>query len=599
MGGVRLRTKILLSLLLTSLGLTLASLLVVRYSVQKQVRAEIFQDLNNSVQAFENVQRQREESLSRSAALLADLPPLRALMTAGDAATIQDASTDFWRLSGSSLFVLADRGGRVMALHAATPGFTRMLAQDSLQRDAQAEEPNHWWFGGGHLYEIFIQPIYFGAPAQKNLLGILAVGYEIDESVARGIGRVAAGEVAFGYGRGPVVSTLSSSQRSELTAKWDAVGAITGVSLEDIELGKERYLRAAISLTPAASPHPVTLVVLKSYDQATAFLHRLNRLLLGLGLATLAAGGVIVIVISHTFTRPLKNLVGGVRSLEAGDYAYPLPGGGDDEVAEVTAAFIRMRQTLQHAQRQLLENEQLATIGRMASSISHDLRHSLTAVVANAEFLCESRLSRGEREELYREIRVAVNQMTDLIESLLEFSRTRESLRLAYGSLEDSVRRSADAVRAHPDFHHVNMETICEGGTGAWFDPVRIERVFHNLLLNACEAAPPENGLIRITIANDNDRFVIRVADNGHGIAETIRPHLFNPFVSQGKENGSGLGLTVVLKIIQDHGGEICVESTSPAGTVFQISLPKLGPSNGSQRGIPAAGLTPIVRTQM
>lgn len=596
MGRVRLRSKILLSLLSTSLGLTMGSLLVVRRSVQKQVRAEILQDLSNSVGTFQNVQQQREASLSRLAALLADLPTLKALMTSGDPVTIQDASADFWRLSGSSLFVLADRSGRVTALHTRTPGFTRALAQESLDRAVRDEQTEHWWFGGGHLYEAFVQPIYFGTPSRKNLLGVLAVGYEIDEEVVRNVERAAAGQVAFGYGNELVVSTLSEAQRAQLMAKWDSLAAAAGPGPAEIDLGNERYLRATMRLSPAGSPGVVTLVVLKSYDQATAFLRQLNRLLVVLGLATVVAGGLIVVVISHTFTRPLKNLVGGVRSLERGDYAYPLPRGGDDEVAEVTAAFARMRQTLQTAQMQLLESEQLATIGRMASSISHDLRHFLTAVVANAEFLCEARLGRREREQLYREIRVAVSQMTDLIESLLEFSRTRESLRPMYGSLEEALLRSVEAVHAHPNFHHVEIEVYCDGPTEGWFDPGKIERVFHNLLFNACEAAPPETGAVRVTIRNENGSFVIRVADNGGGIAEAIRPRLFRPFVSYGKENGSGLGLAVVQKIVQDHGGEIMVESTAATGTVFKIVLPNANPPDDPHGGIPAPGLVQIVR---
>src|SRR5205814_9195032 len=118
--------------------------------------------------------------------------------------------------------------------------------------------------------------------------------------------------------------------------------------------------------------------------------------------------------------------------LEEGNFTYALDAHGGDESADVTRAFNRLRASLRKTQQELLEAERFATIGRMASSISLDLRHSLAAIVANAEFLCESRLSSEQREELYQEVRVAVNQMTDLLDSLLEFSRTRESLRPAY-----------------------------------------------------------------------------------------------------------------------------------------------------------------------
>src|SRR5205807_4877878 len=141
---------------------------------------------------------------------------------------------------------------------------------------------------------------------------------------------------------------------------------------------------------------------------------------------------------SYTFTRPLASLVEGVRALEHGDFYHPLDPRGSDEVAELTSAFDRMRASLLKTQQALLESEQLATIGRMASSISHDLRHALAAVVANSEFLCESHLTSVQREELYQEVQSGANLMTDLIDSLLEFARTRESMNPTYGSVCDT-----------------------------------------------------------------------------------------------------------------------------------------------------------------
>ncbi len=138
---LRMRTKFLLSMLLISAGLTCTSLLLVRHSVQKQVKKEIFADLQNSVSTFQNFQRERELTLTHSADLLADLPNLRALMTTQHEATIQDASSDLWRLAGSDLFVLADRTGRVVALHTASPGLTREMAQESFAKSCERREP--------------------------------------------------------------------------------------------------------------------------------------------------------------------------------------------------------------------------------------------------------------------------------------------------------------------------------------------------------------------------------------------------------------------------------------------------------------------------
>src|SRR6266581_6973770 len=117
-----LRTKFLLSLALISVLLTWATLLLVQYRVRIHVREEITQGLRNSVVTFQSLQQQRESTLEKSAALLATLPPLKAVMTSRDMATIQDASTTFWDLSGSQLFVLADQSGMVVAIPPVPPG---------------------------------------------------------------------------------------------------------------------------------------------------------------------------------------------------------------------------------------------------------------------------------------------------------------------------------------------------------------------------------------------------------------------------------------------------------------------------------------------
>jgi signal transduction histidine kinase len=233
-----------------------------------------------------------------------------------------------------------------------------------------------------------------------------------------------------------------------------------------------------------------------------------------------------------------------------------------------------MRASLLKTQHDLLESEQLATIGRMASSISHDLRHSLAAIVANSEFLCDSHLTPVQREELYQEVRRGVNQMTDLIDSLLEFARTRESLSPTYGDLCDTVQRSVQAVRLHPRHQGTSIAVTCNGSSTAWFDPRKLERALYNLLLNACEAAPSANGRVEVVVDHQGESSIITIADNGSGIPEPLRDKLFHPFVSHGKENGTGLGLTVVQKIVQDHGGEVSVERTSDAKTVFRVVLP-------------------------
>lgn len=588
----RLRTRFLLSMLIIIAGLTTTSLLLVRRSVEANVRRSIADNLHNSVAAFQDFRHERETMLTGDVALLADLPITRAIMTGpDDPVTIQDASQEVWQIAAFDLFVLVNRTGKVVALHTKTPGFTRDAAEKYFQQslDEDRGESSHWWLGEHHLYQTFIEPIYRGSRTDGTLTGFLVIGYEINDQLAASVSKVAGSQVAFSCGDEVVATTLPPAQLQEATLQPLFTGAAQEVP-RDIQIGKERFLATSLELSGSRTT-PVRLSVLGSYDQATKFVDQLNRYLLLLGFAAFLVGSGLVFFVSHTFTRPLGNLVAGVRALEGGDFYHPLDPRGRDEVAELTRAFQRMRASLLKSQQDLVESEQLATIGRMASSISHDLRHSLAAIVANSEFLCDSHLTPVQREELYQEVRTGVNLMTDLIDSLLEFARTRESLNSTYGNVAETIQRAAQAVRLHPRHHSRSIDVLCAPQLSGWFDQRKLERALYNLLLNASEAAPSVGSKIEVTAGEISGAITISVADNGPGIAESIRDRLFHPFVSYGKENGTGLGLAVVQKIVQDHGGEISVERTPRATTVFRIVLPgRLQPIASASGNRDAAG---------
>ncbi len=559
---------------LITAGLTTITLLLVRRSVETNVRQSIAVNLRNSVAAFQDFRHERETMLTSDVALLADLPITRAIMTGADPVTIQDASKDIYDIANSDLFVLVNRSGKVEALHTKTPGFTPEAAEKYFQQSLEEDrgESSHWWLGGHHLYQTFVEPIYRGSRTDGTLLGFLVIGYEINDRLAGSVGKVAGSQVAFSCGDEVVATTLPPQQTHSQSLEKLTTGSV-GEEPRDIEIGRERFLATSLELSGSRET-PVRLSVLESYDQATKFVDRLNRYLLLLSLAAIIVGSGLVFFISHTFTKPLSTLVDGVRALEGGDFHHPLDPRGSDEVAELTRAFDRMRASLLKSQQDLLESEQLATIGRMASSISHDLRHSLAAIVANSEFLCDSHLTPAQREELYQEVRTGVNLMTDLIDSLLEFARTRESLNPGHGNISETIQRAVQAARLHPRHHARSISVLCGAQVSGWFDQRKMERVLYNLLLNACEAAPVSGGVIEVSAGESSGAITIAVADNGPGIAESIRERLFHPFVSYGKENGTGLGLAVVQKIVQDHNAEIFVERTVQGMTVFRIVLP-------------------------
>jgi signal transduction histidine kinase len=319
---------------------------------------------------------------------------------------------------------------------------------------------------------------------------------------------------------------------------------------------------------------------LESFDQATEFLLSLNRLLLALGAVTLLVGAGLIVLISNAVTRPLGKLVNGVHALQQGDYSYPLIEQGSQEVAELTGAFRHMRDTLQKTQQELLHAERMAMIGQMAGSISHDMRHQLSAIFANAEFLCSTKLTAAEREELFSEIRFAVNEMTELVDSMLEFSRTQQTLHAAPANLVTVLEHAIRTVKSHPEYRNREITLYARDLHEGYFDPKRLERAFYNLLLNAVEAVSTQaddEARVQVIVMQDDRLITTRIIDNGPGIPSQIETTIFDPFVGFGKEHGTGLGLTIARKILQDHGGDVEIESGAKGRTIFVATVPVLG----------------------
>src|SRR5882762_1160803 len=266
MGKIRLRTRFLLSLLALSTGLTSAMLVVVRYRVEKQVREAIREDLHNSVRNYESFERLREATLTHTAVVAAAIPKERALMTTQHKTTIQDASKEIWQLSGSDLFMLAGIRGDVLAFHSSSAGFAVDAAQDSLRASLGRGNVWDWWFNGGHLYQVWLQPVYFGGQSNDTLVGFLAIGQEMDKSQARNFSNVASSEAVFRYGTEIAASTLSAEANRSLEQQFrEGKGNRLGTE-QEIHIGSERYLGTTVRLSYGAGT-PVSLSVLKSRSE--------------------------------------------------------------------------------------------------------------------------------------------------------------------------------------------------------------------------------------------------------------------------------------------------------------------------------------------
>jgi signal transduction histidine kinase len=211
----------------------------------------------------------------------------------------------------------------------------------------------------------------------------------------------------------------------------------------------------------------------------------------------------------------------------------------------------------------------------MASSVSHDLRHYLASVYANAEFLATSEMGKVEKAELLAEIRFSVHGTTDLIDSLLLFTRTGRAVHGSYESVSELAERAIALIRTHPEAALTTFQLSAHSTADAWVDAKKIERAIYNLLLNACQAArlSSETGEVTVDVRDTPVEIEVRVTDSGPGVPVSIRDSVFEPFVSAEKENGIGIGLTLVMTIAKEHGGSVVLETSEPGKTVFRLTL--------------------------
>jgi signal transduction histidine kinase len=218
--------------------------------------------------------------------------------------------------------------------------------------------------------------------------------------------------------------------------------------------------------------------------------------------------------------------------------------------------------------------EPLSAANNLIAFISHDLRHPLTAILANAEFLTRSDISEMEKSDYYQEIRWAIDRMNEMVSSLLECSKGRDTVRPAVRNIVDTVEHAIRMTTVAQEFRRIAITHHHEGLAVGWFDCNRLERVVANLVLNACEAVSPDSGQIVITTTGNRAYLQIGVWDNGPGIPPTIRDSIFQPFVSYGKAESCGLGLAIAKKIVEDHGGAIHLDGRSETGALFKITIP-------------------------
>ncbi|MGD0500946.1 MAG: ATP-binding protein [Bryobacteraceae bacterium] len=297
--------------------------------------------------------------------------------------------------------------------------------------------------------------------------------------------------------------------------------------------------------------------------------------------------------------RPVKKLIDGTRRVAGGDLDYRLPVGSADELGDLAASFNKMtaevggiqakieeqvrRKTaeLERAHKSLLNSEKMASIGKLAATVAHELNNPLFGILTYARLVLRALLKQefAGRDELAEQLQTIERESKrcgDLVKNLLTFSRQAPSNREP-NDLNTIVRRAILLVKHKLDLLEIEIhENLAPDLPPAQCDANQIQQVVLVLLVNASEAMP-KGGALEVSTEFDapSGQCAVRVKDTGGGIPEDVLPRIFDPFFTTKEDrNRTGLGLAVAHSIVEQHAGEITVRSTPGVGTEFMVSLP-------------------------
>ncbi len=321
-----------------------------------------------------------------------------------------------------------------------------------------------------------------------------------------------------------------------------------------------------------------------SMAEADAEIARSRVLMGALALLAFLASSLILWWLNRQLVlKPVTALLAGTRRVAEGDLTTTIPITAQNELGDLATAFNQMTHRMAETQLQLAQADKLASVGRLAAGIAHEINNPLTGVLSYASLLKKRfEADSAVSDDLDIIIRETI-RCRGIIRGLLDFARPTPPSRKPT-DLNEVVRHAVAVVMKQLQMSHVNLALeLAEDLPFAYADANQIQQVIVNLLLNAADAIGPDGGEIRLGSRALPERIELSIEDNGRGIPADNLPQLFEPFFSTKGTRGTGLGLAVTWGIIESHAGSIDVQSEPEHGARFTISLPLRPPPASAQ----------------
>ena len=569
--------KILLS---TSIALTLLFAMVgwiVQDNAARAMAQSVDEEVQASFHAYDSLWRSRAELLASISLVVSHMSDVRAAFGTGDEATIRDTAGELWgRVSTQdAIFVVTDPKGKVLA------SLGGSLA-DPLKRDLSVvgqasagfpKQASGFMVAGENLYQIVVTPVYVQSGPSLSLLNVLVAGYPVNRDLVASLKASTGGSDFCFLSAGRVVaSTLKAVPDSSILA---AGVARTGSSR--IEAGGGEYTMLATPLVDVQGKSVGELRILRSFAGARQHIAELRRNIVLIWVFAVLAGLALTYSLARRILKPVQELDRAAAEVSRGNYDYRVPAANpgiddQDELGRLARAFNAMCASIQQGRQELIRQERISTIGRLSTSIVHDLRNPLAAIYGGAEMLIDGALSASQVNRLAGNIYRSSRRMQQLLQELVDAGRGKSS-GAEVCRLKDIIGAASDVYSGAAEAQAVEIRIDVPEQIELPLERARMERVFLNLIDNAL-AAMPGGGCLSISAQISDQEAVVRVQDSGPGIAPQIRPHLFQPFVTAGKKNGVGLGLAFSHQTVLDHGGDLWADPDAGNGACFFVKLP-------------------------
>jgi two-component system NtrC family sensor kinase len=317
------------------------------------------------------------------------------------------------------------------------------------------------------------------------------------------------------------------------------------------------------------------------------FVQRTIAETVALTLALAIASAVLSFILGQWLVgAPIRVLSEKARRVGRGDFSGPVVLRRRDELAELAREMNAMSDRLLMTMAQVRHADRLATVGKLASGVAHELGTPLNVVAVRAAMISSGEAPPTETQAYGQIIVGAAERMTKIVRRLLQFAR-REQAQKSLRDIPELVRESIELLRPLADKQQVHLELASgEGVLRARVDPGQIQQVIANLIVNSIQAMP-RGGAATVTLRTgrgmppvdvgdrDVDYICLSVRDEGEGIASEHLPHIFEPFfTTKDVGEGTGMGLAVTYGIIREHDGWVTAESAVNEGTTVSVFLP-------------------------